>query len=144
MAEATSNVESIKVGDSERDFRTITTHENGQIKKTVIQETTTLGVYNEYAVTNPDLVSVKEYDNGQKRYFRTVKTDNNYSIFADVELQRGFEEKGSTSLQSQLDDQQAQSLADATGEPVFQWRSEQARRANVLATGEEPPQKFTI
>ena len=144
MAEATSNVESIKVGDSERDFRTITTHENGQIKKTVIQETTTLGVYNEYAVTNPDLVSVKEYDNGQKRYFRTVKTDNNYSIFADVELQRGFEEKGAASLQSQLDDQQAQSLADATGAPIFQWRSEQKRRANVLATGEEPPQTFSI
>ena len=144
MAEATSDVQPIKVGDSERDFRTVTTHENGQIKKTVIQETTTLGVYNEYAVTNPDLVSVKEYDNGQKRYFRTVKTDNNYSIFADVELQRAFEEDGSTSLQFELDDQQAQSLADATGEPLFQWRAEQARRANVLATGEEPPQKFTI
>ena len=144
MAEATSDVQSIKVGDSERDFRTVTTHENGQIKKTVIQETILESVYDEYVITNPDLVSVKEYDNGKKRYFRTVKTDNNYSIFADVELQRAFEEDGPTSLQFELDDQQAQSLADATGEPVFQWRSEQVRRANVLATGEEPPKTFSI
>ena len=121
--EVTSDITLFEIDGEERKFRTLTTHENGEVQKTVYQEEIDKSIYEERKSTTPTLVS--EGDDGL--YYSTVVTvtdDEEFTIYADLSFQKEWEETGNNSLESNLNTGSIEALADNTTETIGYWREE--------------------
>jgi len=103
----------------DRKYRTITTVENGDDKKTIIQEKISKSLYDQRFVTTPTLVT----DDGNKKYFVTVKDGDNDTIYADLDFQKDYAKSGNTSLKNQLKSEQVKTLVRQTNLPDNHWNS---------------------
>lgn len=99
-------------------YRTITTVENNDVKKTIIQQSITKSEYEERKKKNAKLVA----DDGNEKYYMTVwddkKTDN-----ADDNFLKDYAKGGNTSLKKQLENEQVKTLGRETDLPDNHWRA---------------------
>ena len=123
--EVTSDTRVFKVNNKDRFFRTITTHQNGEIQKTVYQQTINKDTYDQGVKDNPSLVAEKD-----GLYFATVRTENiqddtgEYSIYADDAFKVEWTKTGNNSLESNLNRDSIDELAENTDESVEYWKQE--------------------
>ena len=104
--EATSGIVFKEIDGEDRLFRTITTHENGVITNTEIQEVISESLYNTRLSETPDLVS--EDDDGF--FYQTVRDGGTDTIYADLGLREAFEEQNSLGVVSLTNDLNAASV----------------------------------
>jgi|TARA_Y100000015_G_C2388546_1_gene88828 hypothetical protein len=133
--EVTSDITLFEIDGEERKFRTLTTHENGEVQKTVYQEEIDKSTYEERESSTSTLVS--EGDDGL--YYSTVVTvtdDEEFTIYADLSFQKEWEETGNNSLESNLNTGSLEALADNTTESLEYWR-EKSGYSQVANTAEE-------
>jgi|TARA_B100000085_G_scaffold205507_1_gene189115 hypothetical protein len=137
--EVTSGAVVKKIDGTERDYRTITTHENGKIQKTVYQQEIDKSVYEQRKLTTPTLVA--EGDDGL--YYVTVRTETRDasgnisgtdSIYADLAFQQEYAKNGGTSLKSNLNAESAIALAKNTDKNINHWKAQYSTTNNVLLT----------
>ena len=123
--EVTSDTRVFKVNNEDRFFRTITTHQNGEIQKTVYQQTINKDTYDQGVKDNPSLVAEKD-----GLYFATVRTENiqddtgEYSTYADDAFKVEWTKTGNNSLESNLNRDSIDELAENTDESVEYWKQE--------------------
>ena len=123
--EVTSDTRVFKVNDEDRFFRTITTHQNGKIQKTVYQQTINKDTYDQGVKDNPSLVAEKD-----GLYFATVRTENiqdttgEYSTYADDAFKVEWTKTGNNSLKSNLNRDSIDELGENTDESVEYWKKE--------------------
>ena len=96
----------------DRRYRTISTYDNG-LKKTVTQEKISKTLYDERFLTTPTLVT----DDGNGKYFVTVRDGDNDTIYADLDFQKEYAKPGNTSLKNQLGLEQLNALDKGTDVP---------------------------
>lgn len=103
--EVTSDITLFEIDGKERKFRTLTTHENGELQKTVYQE---------------------ENDDGTYETVATLKKGGEveFTDKADDSFKKSWEETGNNSLESNLNTGSAEALADNTPESLEYWREE--------------------
>ena len=134
--EVTSKPTLFKIDGVNRLFRTVTTHENNDVKKTVYQQEITKKIYDERVLTNPTFVT--ESDGIYYTNVRTETKDNEGnisgtdSIYADLAFQNAFKETGNNSLKSELNLGSIQALADNTNQPTSFWQTKYTQFKNVL------------
>ena len=135
--EVTSKPTLFKIDGVNRLFRTVTTHENNDVRKTVYQQEIDESVYEERKLTTPTLVA--KGDDG--KYYTTVRTETKDSagsvsetdsIYADLSFQKAFSKKGNNSLKSELNLGSIQALADNTNQPTSFWQTKYTQFKNVL------------
>ena len=123
--EVTSDTRVFKINNEDRFFRTITTHQNGEIQKTVYQQTIDKNTYDQGVKDNPSLVAEKD-----GLYFATVRTENiqddtgGYSTYADDAFKVEWTKTGNNSLESNLNRDSIDTLAKNTDESVEYWKQE--------------------
>jgi len=123
--EVTSDTRVFKVNNEDRFFRTITTHQNGEIQKTVYQQAIDKDTYDKGLKDNPSLVAEKD-----GLYFATVRTENiqddtgEYSTYADNTFKIEWIKTGNNSLESNLNRDSIDILAKNTDESVEYWKQE--------------------
>ena len=96
----------------DRRYRTISTYDNG-LKKTVTQEKISKTLYDQRFLTTPTLVT----DDGNGKYFVTVRDGDNDTIYADLDFQKEYAKPGNTSLKNQLGLEQLNALEKGTDVP---------------------------
>ena len=96
----------------DRRYRTISTYDNG-LKKTVTQEKISKTLYDQRFLTTPTLVT----DDGNGKYFVTVRDGDNDTIYADLDFQKEYAKPGNTSLKNQLGLEQLNALDKGTDVP---------------------------
>ena len=137
--EVTSGPVPFPVDGTQREYRTITTHENGNVKKTVYQQKIDESVYEQRKLTSPTLVA--EGDDGL--YYITVRTETRDdsgnisgkdSIYADLAFQKEYAKNGKTSLKSNLNSESAIALRNNTDLPLSHWQQQYPTVNNVLLT----------
>ena len=96
----------------DRRYRTISTYDNG-LKKTVLQEKISKTLYDQRFSTTPTLVT----DDGNGKYFVTVRDGDNDTIYADLDFQKEYAKPGNTSLKNQLGLEQLNALDKGTDVP---------------------------
>jgi len=96
----------------DRRYRTISTYDNG-LKKTVTQEKISKTLYDQRFLTTPTLVT----DDGNGKYFVTVRDGDNDTIYADLDFQKEYAKPGNTSLKNQLGLAQLNALDKDTDVP---------------------------
>ena len=135
--EVTSKPTLFKIDGVNRLFRTVTTHENNDVRKTVYQQEIDESVYEERKLTTPTLVA--KGDDG--KYYTNVRTETKDSagsvsgtdsIYADLSFQKAFSKKGNNSLKSELNLGSIQALADNTNQPTSFWQTKYTQFENVL------------
>jgi len=141
--EATSGIVFRNINGSDRLFRTITTHENGKITNTKIQEVIDESLYNTRLSETPSLVS--KDNNGL--FFQTVRDGGTDTIYADFALRKSFEAKNSTGVVSLTNDLNAASVDALTdqftedqqgGKDSF-WLSQLSGNDNIAISPEPEP-----
>ena len=124
--EVTSKPTTFKIDGDNRIFKTVTTHENNDVKKTVYLQQIDKKIYDERKLTNPTLVTKSD-----GLYYTTIRTeiknkDGNVtgtdSIYADLSFQKAFDKKGKNALQSKLKTGSAEALGDNTDQPTSYWQ----------------------
>jgi hypothetical protein len=139
--EVTSVVVPFPVDGTNRIYRTITTHENGDVKKTVYQQQIDESVYDQRKLTTPTLVA--EGDDGL--YYTIVRTETRDdsgnisgtdSIYADLAFQREYAKNGKTSLKANLNSESAIALRKNTDLPLSHWQQQYSTVNNVLLTAD--------
>ncbi len=103
----------------DRKYRTITTVENDDDKKTIIQEKISKSLYDQRLIETPTLVT----DDGNGKYFVTVRDGDNDTIYAGIDFQKEYAKGGNTSLKSQLTSEQIKALGRETNLPDSHWRA---------------------
>ena len=136
--EATSEVSSFKIDDSERYFRTVSTYdENNKIVNTSFQQKINKDLYDQRKETTPDLV--KEGSNGSYYVVVSNKTTNSDgidvfvdTIYADLDFQKKFKKRGKNSLLNELEKGQNDALKKATGITDSTFKEQQTTFKNTL------------
>ena len=122
----TSKPTTFEIDGDNRIFKTVTTQENNDIKKTVYLQKIDKKIYDERKLTNPTLVTESD-----GLYYTTVRTeikdkDGNVtgtdSIYADLSFQKAFDKKGKNALQTKLQTGSAEALGDNTDQPTSYWQ----------------------
>lgn len=131
-----------KIDGVDRVFRTITTHENNDVRKTVYQQKIEKSTYDDRVLTNRSLVT--EGDDGF--YYTTVRTESKDSagnvtgadsVYADLGFQKAFAEKTNNSLKSRLNRGSITALGDNTDQPTSFWQTKYPQFENTLQTAAE-------
>lgn len=139
--EVTSEITPFPVDGTNRIYRTITTHENGDVKKTVYQQQIDESVYDQRKLTTPTLVA--EGDDGL--YYTIVRTETKDasgnisgtdSIYADLAFQKEYAKNGGTSLKANLNAESAIALAKNTDKDINHWKAQYPTINNVLLTAD--------
>ena len=122
--EVTSDTRVFKVNNEDRFFRTITTHENGEIQKTVYQQSIDKDTYDK--ASDSSLVAEKD-----GLYFATVRTEfpssdkeGTYTEYSDKPFKEEWIKTGNNSLESNLNRDSIDELAENTDESVEYWKEE--------------------
>ena len=139
--EVTSGPVPFPVDGTERKYRTITTHENGKVQKTVYQQQIDKSLYDERKLTKPTLVA--KGDDGL--YYTTVRTETRDasgnisgtdSIYADLAFQQEYAKNGGTSLKANLNAESAIALRKNTDLPLSHWQRQYPTINNVQLTAD--------
>jgi len=129
--EVTSNTNKFNIKGVDRKFRTITTHENNQVQKVIIQENVTEEQYDEFRKSNPDIIpgEVEIGTNGSRFYInratRTNSGDGKYTTSdfnADFEFDVAISESGPGSLLYKLTTGSVVALSNSTGDLEESWK----------------------
>ena len=111
--EVTSGIVFKEINGGDRLFRTITTHENGKISNTKIQQVISEKLYNQRIIDgDSDLVS--RDNNGF--FYQTVRDGKADTIYADINLRKAFEEQNSLGVVSLTNDLNAASIDALTAQ----------------------------
>ena len=139
--EVTREITPFPVDGTNRVYRTITTHENGDVKKTVYQQKIDESVYEQRKLTTPTLVA--KGDDGL--YYTIVRTETKDasgnisgtdSIYADLAFQKEYAKNGGTSLKANLNSESAIALRNNTDLPLSHWQKQYPTVNNVLLTAD--------
>ena len=111
-----------KINNEDRFFRTLTTHQNGEIQKTVYQQTIDKDTYDQGVKDNPTLVSEKD-----GLYYATVRVEgesSSYTTYADDAFKVEWAKTGNNSIESYLNTDSIKALAQNTDQTEKYWREE--------------------
>lgn len=140
--EATSGIVFRNINGGDRLFRTITTHENGRISNTKIQEYISEDLYNQ-RIADGESDFVSKDNNGL--FYQTVRDAKNNTKYADVDLIKAFEEQNSLGVVSLTNDLNAASIdaltaqfsEDQQGSKVSFWKNQLSPYDNVAENPNE-------
>ena len=140
--EVTSGIVFKEINGGDRLFRTITTHENGKISNTKIQQVISEGLYNQRIIDgDSDLVS--RDNNGF--FYQTVRDGKADTKYADIDLRKAFEEQNSLGVVSLTNDLNAASIDSLTaqfsegqqGNNPSYWRKQLTGNDNVAISPDD-------
>tara|TARA_Y100000004_G_scaffold159473_1_gene186371 strand:- start:14 stop:1375 length:1362 start_codon:yes stop_codon:yes gene_type:complete len=131
--EVTSGIVFRNINGSDRLFRTVTTHENSEVQKTLIQEVISEDLYDQRVADGNSSLVAKD-DNGL--FYQTVRNDGANTIFTDINLEKSLAETGNNSFLSNLNSASIDALVDNTNEERSVWEDSYSQFNNVADAGD--------
>ena len=126
--EVNSPIVGYEIDGSLRIFRTVTTHENSEVQKTLVQEVISEELYNQRVADGNSSLVAKD-DNGL--FYQTVRNDDTNTIYADLNLEKSLTETGNNSLLSNLNAASIDALIENTDEERSVWEDSYSQFNNV-------------
>lgn len=131
--EVNSTIVGYEIDGSLRVFRTVTTHENSKVQKTLVQEVISEELYNQrVADGNSSLVAKDD----QGLFYQTVSNDGANTLFTDVNLERSLAKTGKNSFLSNLNAASIDALVDNTDVERSVWEGSYSEFNNVADAGD--------